>query len=296
MTMPDAVQSPGVAPAERERMSAGGVARPRESRAVRSVTGTVRAWFAVAVIGQLLFAVYIGAFYGATAAAGDLTMWNKVMPRGYRPGDLVGNSIIAIHLLLALVINLTGALQFIPQLRARVPRVHRWTGRVFVSAAFVMSIGGLYMAWIRGTVGDAVQHWGSTLNAVAILISAACALSLARAREFASHRRWALRLFLATSGVWFYRLGLMTWLLFWRAPVGFDMHTFTGPFLNALTFGETLVPLAMLEWYLWARSPRASARGQFVFAGGMMIATLLTCVGIFGATLGLWLPKLKLLL
>ena len=50
------------------------------------------------------------------------------------------------------------------------------------------------------------------------------------------HRRWAIRLFLAVSGVWFFRVGLMFWIGANQGAVGFDPASFTGPALSLRLF------------------------------------------------------------
>src|SRR5882757_1589477 len=72
-----------------------------EAFAGAALKAATRLWFAVAFIGQLLFAFTVASFYGGTAARGDLQAWNKSMTHGYVPGDRVGNLVIAIHLISA---------------------------------------------------------------------------------------------------------------------------------------------------------------------------------------------------
>jgi uncharacterized membrane protein len=266
-----------------------GRAAPAADRAVR-VAAT--AWFVVAVVGQILFALYISVLYGGAAVRGDLLGFNRAMPKGYVPGDTIGNVTIFVHLALALLITSAGALQLVPLVRRRAPWLHRWVGRSYIVAALLISVGGLYLVWVRGTVGDVSQHIGSTLNASLIGTCGILAWRAARAREFVAHRRWAMRLFLVASGVWFFRVGLMLWLLIFRRPVGFDPKTFQGPFLTLLTFGESVVPLLVLELYFWAQRS-AGARGRMAVAVTLGVLTLATAVGIFGATMGLWLPKMR---
>src|ERR1700694_1657826 len=76
-----------------------------------------RLWFLVAVAVQWTFAAYVIAFYGATAIHGDLAAWNRVLPHGYVSGDIAGNLVVAIHLILGVVIVVGGPLQLIPQVR-----------------------------------------------------------------------------------------------------------------------------------------------------------------------------------
>jgi hypothetical protein len=157
----------------------------------------------------------------------------------------------------------------------------------------VLALGGLDMVWVRGDmIGDTGQHLGITLNALLILGFAGAAWRCARARRFDDHRRWALRLFLATSGVWFFRVGLMAWLVLNGGPVGFDPESFTGPALTALAFAQTLVPLGVLQLYLHAQRARGP-RFRLAVAGGMGAMTLLMLLGIGAATAFLWLPPLR---
>lgn len=268
-------------------------AAPATSQGVAPLAFAARAWFLVTVVGQFLFASYIALLYGGGALRGDPMVLKAVMPKGYVPGDRVGNVTIVIHLALALLIMCAGSLQLVPQIRRRLPIVHRVVGRSYITAALLISVGGLYLVWVRGTVGDLAQHLGSTLNAGLIVTFGALAWRAARARDFARHRRWALRLFLVASGVWFFRVGLMAVLLVFRRPVGFDMHTFTGPFLTALTFGESLVPLLVLQLYLWAQDSRTSSTGRWFVAITLVLLTCGIALGIVGASMGMWLPRMK---
>jgi hypothetical protein len=134
------------------------------------------------------------------------------------------------------------------------------------------------------------QHLSISLNALVIMGCAVMALRYARARRFAEHRRWALRLFLVSGGVWFFRVGLMLWLIIHRAPVGFDPKTFQGPFLTFLGLAQFLLPLAVLELYL--RAERSSPLGRLAMAGGLVVLTLAMGAGIGAATVGMWLPRL----
>jgi hypothetical protein len=249
-----------------------------------------RSWFVVAALGQLIFAYYIAVLYGMSALRGDWATWNKVMPRGWNAGDTVGNIAIAVHLLFALILTVGGMLQIVPQLRNRMPAFHRWNGRLYLLSGIAAALGGTYLIWVRGAVGDTSQHLATSLNAILIICFAVMAWRYARARDFATHRRWALRLFLVMSGVWFFRVGLMLWLLIHQAPVGFDGKTFTGPFLTALAFGQTLLPLLILELYFYAQK-RAGVRGRVAMTGLLVVLTLATAGGIAGATMMLWLPR-----
>jgi len=265
--------------------------RVRPAFADTALKAAVTFWFLVAAAGQLLFVYYLLFLYGAAAARGDWLVLNKVMPHGYVPGDATGNFAIVLHIFLGVVVLVGGLLQLVPAVRRRAPAFHRWNGRVYLFVVCLTSLVGLYMVWIRGSVGDVTQHLGSTLGAVLIWLCAIMALRHAIARQLAVHRRWALRLYLVANGVWFFRIGLMFWILLNHGPVGFDPDTFTGPVLSFLAFAEFLVPLAVLETY-FAVQRHGGAAPRIGFAASLFVLTAATGVGIFGALMGLWLPRL----
>jgi uncharacterized membrane protein len=261
-------------------------------RAEAALRLTAACWLGIAVLGQLLFATYVTGFYGRAALQGKPEIWNQVLAHGYVVGDTFLNLVLALHLLFAVVVIVGGAVQLLPQIRRKAPALHRWNGRAYLILAGSVSIGGLSMVWIRGTVGDLSQHIAVSLNAVLILGFAVVAWRHARARRFELHRRWALRLFLAVSGVWFFRVGLMFWIVVNQGPVGFDPKSFTGPFLTFLSFAQFAVPLAVLELYFRVQQGR-DPRAQLAMATGLGILSLMMTVGIAAAAAIMWLPHLQ---
>lgn len=262
------------------------------SVADKALGAAARLWFFVAIAGQMMLAAYVAWFYGSTAAQGHVEAWHRVLSRGYIRGDASGNLAIIVHLLAAVVLIVGGAIQLIPRLRDRFPLFHRWTGRVYLVTACMASLSGLYMTWIRGTRGDVSQNVGGSVNAVLIILCAVLALRSVLARRFAAHRRWVLRLFLAVSGAWFFRVGLFLWLLLNHGPAGFDFATFRGPALTFLSFANSFVPLAVFEIYLRVQT-RSGSTGRLAMAAALFVLTVAMGIGIIGATLGMWLPIIR---
>jgi len=251
-----------------------------------------RFWFLVVLIGQSVFAFSVASFFGLPALRGDFHGWSKHITHGHIPGDTMGNFAVAMHLFSAVVIILAGVFQLVPQIRNRFPAFHRWNGRLYVVTAFTISLAGLYMMWIRGSVGDLSQHLGTSLMAVLIMLCAAMALRYALARDFKTHRRWALRLYLVVSASLFIRAGLFLSFILNHGPFGFDPATFTGPFLTFISFAQYLVPLAVLEIYFRTQE-RARATGRFAMAAGLLVLTVAMGAGIFAVTLAVWVPQVK---
>jgi uncharacterized membrane protein len=248
-----------------------------------------RCWFVVTVAGQLIFAFAVASFYSLTALRGDYHKWN--FTHGFVPGTK-GNWAIIMHLASAVAIMLAGAVQLVPQVRNRFPVFHRWNGRIYMLSAVALSGAGVYMHWVRGSVGDVSQKLGGTVNAVLIWGCAAMALRYALGRNFTAHRRWALRFFIVVSASWFYRIMLFGSFLIFKRPFGFDPTTFTGPFLTFMAFAQFLVPLAVLEIYLRGQD-RPGALRRLATAGMLFVATLAMAVGLFATTMAIWVPDVK---
>src|SRR6516164_327709 len=262
------------------------------SLADKMLKAAVRFWFMVILIGQLIFAFTVASFYGLTAMRGNLAAWNKVLAHGYISGDRLGNAALITHIGSAVFIILAGAMQLLPQIRNRFPVFHRCVGRLYIVTAFSVSLAGLYLMWARGTVGDLPQHLGTSLMAALILVFAVMALRYAMARDFKTHRRWALRLYLTVSASLFIRAGIFLSLLLNQGAFGFDPATFTGPFLTFISFAQYLIPLAVLEIYLYVQE-RPTAWRRFAMATTLFLLTLGMGAGILGATIGAFLPNLK---
>jgi tetratricopeptide (TPR) repeat protein len=161
-----------------------------------------------------------------------------------------------------------------------------------VLTAFTLSCAGLFMVWIRGSIGDLSQHLGSTLNALLIMLCAVMALRYAMRREFKTHRRWALRLYLVVSASLFIRAGLFLSGLLNHGPFGFDPITFTGPFLTFITFAQYLLPLAVLEFYFHAQEHPGAAR-RIAVAAILFLLTIGMAAGIVAVAIAVWLPEVK---
>jgi uncharacterized membrane protein len=261
------------------------------SVADRALKASARFWFVVTVIGQFAFAFAIASFFGLTALRGDYHGWSKFITHGYVPGDTIGNLAVAMHVASAAIIMLAGAVQLVPGVRNRFPAFHRWNGRVYILTVVILSLAGLYMTWIRGSVGGPVQHLISTLGAVLVWLCGAMALRYALARDFRTHRRWALRFFLVASGSWFFRL-MIFFYMFVFGPVAFDQSTLQGPLFTSISVAQYLVPLAVLEVYLRAKD-RSSAPARLATATGLFVLTLAMAAGIFAVSMAIWVPDVK---
>jgi len=196
----------------------------------------------------------------------------------------------AAHVLLAAVLTLGGTIQLLPQLRRNALSLHRWNGRVFLVAAMLTATGGLALHFVRGIDKDGGGFPSPIdFNALLILVFATLAWMFARRSRIAAHRQWALRTFMVVSGVWFLRLGVSIWVL--ATATLYGEPRLVGEFFSVWSWGCFLFPLAVLEVYLWTRKS-GSATARYLVATLLVILTLLTAVGIFGAYKMFWQPLL----
>lgn len=278
------------------------LAHPPATR--RTAAGAGFAWLrrsGYTLVGSLLFAqavfvAYLLASYGRTTVHGNMAAWSRFSAKGWVPGDTAGNTAMALHVGGALLVLVAGVVQLLPVVRRRAPGVHRWSGRLYLAACLVGAVTGLWLVWGRGTVGDLSQHLAISINALLLLACTVMAWRTARARVFAAHRVWAIRTVVTANGVLFFRVFLALWLAIFRAPVGFDAHAFSGPFLTVLAFSVYVFgPLTVYEMYRLAEGRAEGSRQPLVQTGtaaGLLLLSLLLVAGTGAAALILWLPRL----
>jgi hypothetical protein len=192
---------------------------------------------------------------------------------------------------MAFVILVLGPLQFIPKIRIAKPGFHRWSGRIYITTLLLVSISGVYLIWVRSTVGDMIMQLGTTINALLVVVFSYFTLHNILRKQIKSHNRWTFRLFLVAGGVWFFRVLSMFWLIINRRPVWFDVNSFIGPFLYFISYGQYLIPLLVAEIYFYTRD-HAGTNGKIAMASILVILTIFMGIGIFGATMGMWIPHM----
>ncbi len=257
------------------------------------LSGAACVWFFTALVGQWTFLYYIAAFYDAATLRGDFAAWsrNTFLLKGYVAGDTSGNLAFATHVLLASIVTFGGAMQLVSQARPWLRPFHRWNGRMFVATAIAGALSGLYMIWVRGSRANFTAGLATSLDALLIITFAVLAWRAARARAFATHRRWALRTYIAANGVWFQRVGVFGWIVFNNNVAVGMTKVFDGWFDLSWAFACYLLPLALLELYLRVKD-RAQANGRYAMAAGLLLLTAVMGFGIYSAFAFVWRPFL----
>jgi uncharacterized membrane protein len=242
----------------------------------------------VVLVGQWIFAGYVGLYHGTLIARKGLEgMGETHMPNGFMPGDSFGNLILAVHLVTAIIIIGGGPLQLIPQLRKSVPKFHRVVGRLYIFFVFFAALAGLYLTWTRPmpAFSSMYQLVAISIEAVLIIWFAMLALRFAILRKIIDHQKWALRLFMVGSGVWSLRIGYMVWF-FLEGTFNFKWK----PFFDFWSFGSFIIPLAVLELFFLSKT---KPQLRTPLACIILFLTLLMALGVFLATYAMWFPRIQ---
>jgi uncharacterized membrane protein len=104
------------------------------------------------------------------------------------------------HMLAGATITFLAPLQLFTPLRQRFPALHRVSGYLFFLSAILTAIGGLGFIAINRTIGDPVMDVAFTLYGLCVLVCCTQTIRFARARNFVTHREWALRVFVLAMG------------------------------------------------------------------------------------------------
>ena len=149
----------------------------------------------------LWIAVIFLAFIGVAVAARRTIVLLKPVPAATRSknpaanldGHFASERVLVLgHVLPAMLFMVLGPLQFVRKLRAKHPKFHRWSGRIFLASSAVVGITGIRMA-AGNTIGGLDEKAAIFLFGTFFLIAFANALRHALRREFAQHREWMIR-------------------------------------------------------------------------------------------------------
>jgi hypothetical protein len=185
----------------------GSTQAPPATTALR-VTG--RVFYLAALIGMAIFGAYIVLRASGTTTR-NFYQWHELLesaPIKTATGWIASVG-IGLHYFMGVVLVLAWPILFSARIRTRHRRVHRWTGRVYVSAGLLAGIGG--MSFILARHEGSAPHvafamWGSVM-----MLSAVMAYVHARAKRFDLHRAWAIRLFAMVLGSWIFDLEYRAW-------------------------------------------------------------------------------------
>lgn len=236
-----------------------------------------------------LFGLYILVFYAGALASHSAARWNTSLPGLYSGSRTAATLGIGIHFAAGGVILALGFIQLLEVIRIRAPALHRWLGRIYVTAAAAAGLGGLIFIAVAGTIGGTIMNMGFGIYGVLMVFSALQTYRYARRRQLDTHRAWAIRLFALAIGSWLYRMEYAFWFLF-AHRLG-HTHGFHGPFDAVMAFFFYLPNLLIAESYLRSRSAAAPA-AKFAGAFVMSVAVCLLMMATYFFATKYWWPAM----
>jgi hypothetical protein len=245
---------------------------------------------ATAWLSAAFFGLYILAFYAGAVSDRTMIQWNQNLPGLYEPGSPVTTSGIALHFAAGGVILVLGCIQLIQAVRSRFPTLHRWIGRIYVTASFLAGVGGLTFIVTRGTIGGPVMDVGFAGYGILTIVCAVQTYRYARARQLSRHRAWALRLFALAIGSWLYRMDYGFWLLLAHG-VG-HLHDFHGWFDHVMAFFFYIPNLLLVELLLRSSRREAPFGAKLAASAAFVAATAFLLLGTYYFTRFYWGPAI----
>jgi hypothetical protein len=156
---------------------------PGPYRSAGRRTFAIAAWIAILALIVMFLGYYAAHYYLTFTPESYDIYWPR---RGW----------LLLHVSGGLLALLMGPWQFWTGLRQRVPRIHRWTGRLFLAGVFAGVTGAAYLA-LTTTFGWA---WGVGVGSLAVAWSACTAMAFVAIRhgDIASHKQWMIRSYVVT--------------------------------------------------------------------------------------------------
>lgn len=237
-----------------------------------------------------LFGLYIIAFYAAEFFRGNMDQWNNILPGLYHRNEQGSTAAIGIHFAMGGIILILGSIQLIDSVRTRYPSVHRWLGRIYVTACIVAGLGGLVFILLTGTIGGLIMDIGFGIYGILMLIAGVQTYRHAVTRRLEEHRAWALRLYALAIGSWLYRMDYGFWY-FLTDAVGHN-KAFSGPFDRIMAFFFYVPNLLVAEIFIRKQQFKSSEILNFASAFALILMTGFLMLGTYYFTKMYWGPAI----
>jgi len=115
---------------------------------------------------------------------------------------------ILVHIVAGMTALLLGPFQFIPSIRKKYPRTHRFMGKTYLICIVIAACASLEISTFKIIIGEKAVVYGMGLFILGIiwLLTSGMAYWSARSRNFVQHREWMVRSFVVTCAFTTFRL------------------------------------------------------------------------------------------
>lgn len=215
---------------------------------IRAARWVGRGFYFAALAGLTTFGAYI-VLRGTGLTSRTFSQWNDLVSgvQLQTAADWIASLGIGMHFFMGAVLVLAWPILFSSRIRACHRRVHRWTGRIYVTAGFMAGVGGLSFILARHT--GRADHTAFAIWGLVMMCSAVLAYVHARARRFDLHRAWAIRLFAMVLGSWIFDLEYRAWDDL-TGGIGMGTDDVPGPFDYAIQYFFFVPNLLVAEYFI----------------------------------------------
>jgi len=242
----------------------------------RLIHGMGRVIQATAVAGLLAFGAYI-VLRATGATHRNFDQWRALVAGLAMPTaqDWIANLGIGLHFVMGAVLVLVWPILLSARIRARHRAVHRWTGRIYVTAGILAGAGGMSFILTHGaytpSASVAFAIWGAVM-----MLSAVMAYVHARAKRFDLHRAWAIRLFAMVLGSWVFDLEIRVWKDL-TGGLGMGAGNTSGPFDYAILYLFFVPNLLVAECFIRNQHKHIAAHRvlRWLALGGLAVVGLI---------------------
>ena len=125
---------------------------------------------------------------------------------GFEPRYFARPYLSIVHSLAGLVFMILGPIQFVPAVRNRWIRFHRWSGRTWMIAALVGVVTALIFVQRLPVFGDLSTNAAIVFASGVFIVALVQGYRTIRRREIAKHREWMIRCFAIGLGISTFRV------------------------------------------------------------------------------------------
>ncbi|HLJ45362.1 MAG TPA: DUF2306 domain-containing protein [Bryobacteraceae bacterium] len=147
-----------------------------------------------AIVRILWTATILLAAIGIASVIRRLLLLPETSSTGFDSGFARHPVLTTVHIIPGLLFMILGPLQFVRKLRVRHPRVHRWSGRVFMVVGLIIGGSALVIA-PQIAIGGVNETVATLLFGMFFLVALIKAFLYIRKRNVAQHREWMIRAF-----------------------------------------------------------------------------------------------------
>ena len=217
------------------------------------------------ILPLLKVAMFLLVTIGIAMVMRRLVILTGLMPANNKPGfgslDQGFNKhsfTTILHIVPGAVFMILGPLQFMSSIRLGHIQFHRWSGRVFILAAYIIGITSTVLSFTKQSTGGLTEAVASVFFSIFFLVCVSLSLYYILRKQVLLHREWMIRAFSLGLAISTVRLIAVFTFIVFKVP----LQSFLG---IAFWMGFTLHTIVAEIWINYTRKPDVTTRKAPIF-------------------------------